>query len=528
MPGCDFTRRDFLRWSAVALAAPVAVRAGVFDDAFAAAATTSVSPANLELVTLTEDRAIITWYTGYTGSKDELGRMEPAPADGHVAWGTDPAKLNRVATGLSDNTPYHYVELTGLEPGRTYYYQARSSGKPVPPTPFTLITGNAVGTSTFGLGTTGPYSFTTPHPPPGSFLFAIALCNDLHMGELVAGLNSNFPQFVGIQQVPGLPPYPEVMLESLVDDAGALGANFLLAAGDITAEAVPVDLSRAGQLLTRFGAYRSDYFVTRGNHDRAHTGAAYASCRVGQWQGNDCFHDHFFPGDEPTYFTRDLQGLRVIGIDTYDKPGGGGDAGALSPDQFAWFRSQLATDRDQPTMVFGHHPLIVEGSPFPVSASNTLDAAQGATILGDYAASPGLFLHHAGHTHRNKRTISPLAPGVTHQEIGAGKEYPGGFSLLRLHTGGFALNFYKTRSDLARQWSERSRQEILGFWPQFALGASVSDRNTVAAHDLSALRPIRAAASTTLPSTAGSPTTTSGPPTAGAAAPVAAQPTFTG
>ena len=30
------------------------------------------------------------------------------------------------------------------------------------------------------------------------------------------------------------------------------------------------------------------------------------------------------------------------------------------------------------------------------------------------------------------------------QEIAAGKEYPGGFSLLRLHTGGFALNFYKT------------------------------------------------------------------------------------
>ena len=77
---------------------------------------------------------------------------------------------------------------------------------------------------------------------------------------------------------------------------------------------------------------------------------------------------------------------------------------------------------------------------------------------------------------------------MTHQEIAAGKEYPGGFSLLRLHTGGFALNFYKTRSELARQWSERSRQEISGFWPQFALGTSVSDRNTMVEHDLSNLR----------------------------------------
>ena len=102
-----------------------------------------------------------------------------------------------------------------------------------------------------------------------------------------------------------------------------------------------------------------------------------------------------------------------------------------------------------------------------------------------------MFLHHAGHTHRNKRTISPVASAVTLQEIAAGKEYPGGFSLLRLHTGGFALNFYKTRSDFAREWSERSRQEILGTWPQFALGSSVSDRNTVVACDLSGLRPAR-------------------------------------
>jgi hypothetical protein len=57
-----------------------------------------------------------------------------------------------------------------------------------------------------------------------------------------------------------------------------------------------------------------------------------------------------------------------------------------------------------------------------------------------------------------------------------------------LHTGGYALNFYKTRSNLAREWSERSRQEILGFWPQFSLGSSVSDRNTVVARDLSGLR----------------------------------------
>jgi hypothetical protein len=278
------------------------------------------------------------------------------------------------------------------------------------------------------------------------------------------------------------------MLESLVEDVARLRPAHLLAAGDISAEAVPADLSRVRHLLADFGEYRKDYFVTRGNHDRAHSGDPYATCRVGQWQGNDCFHDAYFPHDELTYFSTDLSGLHVIGLDTYDKAGNGGDAGGLSPEQYSWFQSDLAAHKDQPTIVFGHHPLTVVDSAFPISPSNSVNAAQGASILDTYAKTPGVFLHHAGHTHRNHRTVSPAAPGVTLQEVAAVKEYPGGFSLLRLYTGGYALNFYKSRSELAREWSERSRQEILGYWPQFALGNNVSDRNSVAKRDLSGLR----------------------------------------
>jgi Icc protein len=137
--------------------------------------------------------------------------------------------------------------------------------------------------------------------------------------------------------------------------------------------------------------------------------------------------------------------------------------------------------------VFGHHPLVVQESAFSVKPSNSLDGAQAASVLEAYARTPGVFLHHAGHTHRNHRTVSPTAPGVTLQEVAAAKEYPGGFSILRLHSEGFALNFYKSRSDQAREWSERSRQEIMGTWPQFALGNNVTDRNTVAKADLSGL-----------------------------------------
>ncbi|MEW2547676.1 metallophosphoesterase family protein [Streptomyces sp. NPDC047002] len=492
MPGCDFTRRDLMRWSAVAAAAAAAAPVTLTAPAQAAASGGSprgaVTPVNLELVTLAENHAVITWYTGRAGTDDGLGRMVPAPADGEVVYGTHPSRLNRVAGGISSHTPYHYVELRDLEPGQTYYYQARSHGQPAAPTAFTLIDGNAVGTDATGLGTTGPFSFTTPQPPAGRFLFSIALCNDLHMGETQAGLVGGEPQYIGIEQEPGLPPYPEVMLESLVDDVRRAGARYLLAAGDISAEAVPVDLSRSGCLLNRFGEYRHDYFVTRGNHDRAHVGDPYASCRAGQWQGNDCFHDAYFPGVEPTYFSTDLSGLHVVGLDTYDKAGNGGDAGGMSDRQMAWLRRDLAAHREQPTLVFGHHPLVVQDSAFPVTDSKSLDRTQATAILDQYARTPGVFLHHAGHTHRNHRTVSPAAPHVLHQEIAAAKEYPGGFSLLRIHEGGYALNFYKSRSDLARRWSERSRMEIMGAWPQFAFGNNVSDRNVVVGHDLSGLR----------------------------------------
>ncbi|OHV34194.1 MULTISPECIES: purple acid phosphatase family protein [Pseudofrankia] len=492
---CHNTRRDLLRWSALIAAAPL-VACSDRDESVAratAAATTAgvdprtVSPVNLELVTLTETSAVITWYTGVPGTDDGTKRMVPKPADGQVSYGTSPSRLTMTAHDEGGPTPYHYVELTGLEPGQTYYYRAASAGKPATPTPLPLVNGNAAGTAA-PAGADGPFTFTTPQPPPGRHLFSIALCNDLHLGETVAGLVGG-TSIKGLSQQPGLRPYPEVMAEGLVAEATARGANYLLAAGDLSSEAAPADVTRVRTLLDRFGTYRQDYFVARGNHDRAHAGAAYAGCGAGEWQGNDCFRDDFFAGSAPTYFSHDLHGLHLVGLDTYDKAGNGGDAGGMSAAQQSWLTADLKAHRDQPTIVFGHHPLVVSGTPFGGGAGSMLDATQATQLLATYASTPGVFLHHAGHTHRNHRTVSPAAPDVVLQEVCATKEYPGGFSLLRVHAGGYALNFYKSRTDLAREWSERSRQELTGLWPQFSLGAAVSDRNSVTSRDLSGLTP---------------------------------------
>jgi hypothetical protein len=482
---CRPGRRQVLRWAAVVAGASLVpvVDPGVTYAAAGRAGPKGIAPVNLELVTLTETSAIFTWYTGVPGTRDDVGQMLPAPADAEIVYGTHPRRLNRTVRGTK-GTPYHYVEVTGLEPGRTYYYQARSAGKPATAT--FLAGGNAAGTSQYGQGTSGPFAFVTPQPPPGRFLFSIALCNDLHLGETVAGLVGGIPGIKGISQLPGHPPYPEIMAEALTAEARQRGASRLLAAGDISSEAAPTDDGRAKQLLDAFGRYQSDYFVARGNHDRAHVGKAYASCTPGRWQGNDCFQDEFFR-DGPTYFSRDVNGLRIIGLDTYDKKGNGGDSGGLSREQLAWFQQDLKANRDQPTIVFGHHPLFVEADPLGITGGHSLQPDQALGVLWAYRQTPGVFLHHAGHTHRNRRAVSALAPHVTHQEVSAVKEYPGGFALLRLHTGGYAINYYKTRSDLAREWSERSRQELNGLWPQLSLGARVSDRNSMVVRDMSGI-----------------------------------------
>jgi hypothetical protein len=442
-----------------------------------------VSPVNLELVTLTEHRAIITWYTGYTGTDDGLGRMEPAPADGVVHLGTDPQRLNRVAGDRSRDTPYHYVELTGLEPGRTYYYQARSNDMRSA-YPFTLISGNAVGTSDFGLTTGGPYSFTFPNRRRAASS-SIVLSNDLHMGETTAGLlgGSSIP---GIQQAPGLPPYPEVMLRSLVEDASALGGSFLLAAGDITAEAAPVDLSNAGKLLRRFGKYRRDYFVTRGNHDRAHTGEEYAACRVGQWQGNDCFHDQYFPG-EPTYPSRELQGLGSSDSTPTTSLDAQRCRRALrgSARRFRASSPGNAISRPSCSAIIPHRRSRRSQPREQHARRRTV-----ATILDDYAQTPGCSCITRA-THRNKRTLVRSRPG-TMQEIAAGKEYPGGFSPAALHQR-LRVELLQDAADSPRHGANAAGRRYRSLAPVCARRQRVH-RNAVVARSL---RPARRSAQPT-------------------------------
>jgi hypothetical protein len=472
---------------------------------------------DLELVTVTDTSFVLTWYTAGTPTPPVPhipdAPPDPIAADGVVRYGTDPDNLDRLAVEQGGETAYHYVEITGLRPGTTYYYQAVSGGVPATPRLVPQLsfppgglglphnpTGDQLEAILTRLLVSGlvqsasPGCVTTLVPPPGRLLFTLALTNDLHTGETVRDLAATgLPP--GFSPAPELPPYPVVMARAMTRDAAARGADVLLVAGDLTAAGRPVEFTVSKAVLDRFGTLAlsgwlgsGDYVIARGGHDRPGTGPEHAGCpAIGDERHHDCLREVYdLPHGRLT--TTEVGGLRLVGLDTTTlaRP-----EGAISDDQFAALAEALAVNPDQPTLVFGHHPVTDQSESTAIGGrSFSLNRADAARLQQLYAATPGVFLHHSGHTHRNLRTHSPVAPEVEFLEVAAAKEYPGGFALLKVYAGGYMVNFYKSSSDLARQWSQVSSCQYLGLYPAYTLGTT-ADRNHVVHRDFSALSALR-------------------------------------
>ncbi|NUP29540.1 MAG: metallophosphoesterase family protein [Nocardia sp.] len=469
MSCCGPTRRNVL--GAFGLAALLSA-AGLPGPGRAKASPGPVSATELEVVTVTDTSAVLTW------TSRDLDSGIPVDTPGEVLLGpADSPRPLRPVWAADDVTPFHYAQIDGLEPGRTYLFEARSAGARA--TPAISVATGLPGTPE----TTG--SFTTLVPPPGRLLRTVALANDIHYGETLSGLVAGgLPP--GISQEPGLPPYPEVMFDAVLDDLRRpdRGAELLLLAGDLTAEAEPADLHAVRARLDRWGTAGRDYLTVRGNHDRPHPGAEYAECPAvpGAPDHRDCWSTVFGPRQQVV--EHELGGLRVLGLDTSALDGAGGvlDAGQLDR-----LTDLLRAEPDRPTLVFGHHPVTVEaGLTNTAGPGFVLDRATGLRLQQLYEHAPGVFLQHSGHTHRTRRTRPDTGCAVEFLEVGAIKEYPGGYSLLRIYEGGYTVNFYKTRTPDARRWSTLTRAEYFGLLPEYTLG-TFADRNHVVLRDFSGL-----------------------------------------
>lgn len=519
------SRRQLLRlgaaMSAAAAASPLlAGRAAAAPAARGAAGavgsvgSTGPVPQDAELVTVTDTSVIVTWFTGDGVASPDPSQPRPAPVPADtVLVVTDPA-TGRVAGEVrrNDQTAYHYAEVTGLAPGHDYTYAASSAGLPATSRVLpildvsllnSLFAGGAVPTvqqvrqavSFSSAPLASPGVVTTLVPPGGPLLFTIALANDVHIGETRSGIitGDSPPSF-------STPGYPDFMATAMVTEARSRGADVLLVAGDVTSEAQLVDVRQAKTLLDGFGTLRSggqlgsgDYVVARGNHDRPHVGQDYAGCppTSGSTDHHDCLIESFDLTRQEISVS-DVGGLRVIGLDTTSLDASGG---TMSDAQLAALAVELRRAPNQPTLLFGHHPVTAEAAATTFGGPTfDLDQTIARKLEALYAAAPGVFFHHAGHTHRNRRTAAPVtAPGVEFLEVSATKEYPGGYSLVRVHAGGYQVNYYKTSADAARAWSTTTAGEYYGTYPAYTLG-STADRNHVVARDLTSLRAVAPAA----------------------------------
>ncbi|MGH2685927.1 MAG: metallophosphoesterase [Actinomycetota bacterium] len=441
----SLTRRQLLRQAALlAATAPVVASISPFRSLAEAlelqrgAGTGAAVPMHVELVTVTDTQAIITWFTGDPTDLDEFGRPRPVSAPGRVLIGVDPDPRTWREVGVHGPTPFHYVVVDGLEPGTSYYWRAESAG---------LIAHPTVINRANPLDLVAPSPFATLVPPPGRELGRVAWFNDLHFGEKVAGLAYSNDMLPRGGLPPGFPvdtadPYWRFMGRNAVVQARDLGCTLLLANGDLTSEAEPAELAECRDTLDAFGAIggrvdgqanpaspgRVDlgpgdepaYFVTRGNHDRWHRGDVYADCTAGEGDLRDCFSDAFTPSWEPgsTHFSvtigDDRARFRFVGLDSND----GEDTGVLRPGELDYLEQELA--RGDLTIPLFHHPasdIAGLSDPIPGGSSLRQDHAQAfREVVARHQNVAGVY---AGHTHRNNRSLATGTGDVPFFEGGA-------------------------------------------------------------------------------------------------------------
>jgi len=421
---------------------------------FPAAAEVTISRA--ALVTITDTTAVLTWETD-------------RPADTVVRCGTRSGRLDQV---VSSDRPvrFHYAELRGLQPGTRYYYLCQS------------------GSARASTSDLSPGRFTTLAPPPGRELFSFATMTDTHVGERqVARLVLSPGKVVsqGVRWPDPNVPFWQLAVGSSIEEINDRPVAFTIIKGDITHGNDASEFPLAKRLLDRL---KRPYRIVRGNHDRL--GPLLRTFELPR-----------------PYYSFDHEGVHFVVLDT--EPLAVESAGAALETQLAWLAGDLREHLQQWTFVFVHRPIPPRLSRgygplsdrifkaqrdlamklYGPKAARLLTAVSGRTpcvhvpharrltgMLRNHGRIAGVF---AGHLHRNYLGRWPEQTGnLPYVETAATKEYPCGYAVTRVFTGGYMQSFYTPRDPHCLEWSAMSADAYAGIgWPDKA--GPLSDRNFV-------------------------------------------------
>jgi 3',5'-cyclic AMP phosphodiesterase CpdA len=151
-----------------------------------------------------------------------------------------------------------------------------------------------------------------------------------------------------------------------------------LITGDITNDGDPADYERVAAVLAEL---ELPLFAIPGNHD-GRAGLRHVFALPGE-------------GDEPIQYAVDLDGLRVLMLDT-QRPGE--VSGELGPERLAWLARELSASAGTPTLLAMHHPPIDTG----IAGMDAigLPVADRAALRSLLEESPQVVGIVAGHVHR--------------------------------------------------------------------------------------------------------------------------------
>ena len=366
-----------------------------------------------ELVTVSDTEAVFTWVTDVRG-------------DTHVLLTREGAERHLDLSGPP--TRYHYARVRGLEPGTEYTYQ--------------LVSGERAARSTVR----SPGRFRTLETPPGELLFTFATVNDTHVGEETAGLIC----FDGTCLNEGFQtPWPDLPYWSFTNEAtvraiNARGPDFVIHKGDVSSEFREEEFRTARRI---YSGLRMPCHFLRGNHDRVGDREADFFREV---FGLETTHRHFIHR-EHLFVLLDSCNLDT-GLPQID------DA------QFRWLEEVFASHPGRRTLVFLHHAVTRDAQLFSLPAD---DRDRLVDLLAAHGGVIGVF---SGHSHRAKVTRDGRTGGLPYAETPATKEYPGGFCLYRVYSGGYIQTFYRTPGTYCLPWYEITKGEYLGFAPAILFG----------------------------------------------------------
>jgi predicted phosphodiesterase len=418
----ELSRRRFLAL-APSVMLPFVLPACGEDDSGTAAFTYEPveSLTEPELVTVSDTEAVFTWVT------DSM-------SDTHVFLGSGGTETHHDLSGPPAR--YHHAYIDGLPPGTTFSYRLQSGGRDA------------------RVGQRSPGRFSTLETPPGEYLFSFATLNDTHVGEHTAGLIclGDICLNEGFQSPWPEHPYWEFTNQAVVKAINQKRPDFVIHKGDVSAEYLKEEFLTAKGIFDRF---RMPYHVLRGNHDR-----------VGDHE-QDFFRTvfgleqthHYFLHHEHLFILLDSSNLET-GLPE------------IREDQFRWLDEVLASYPGRRVLVFLHHAVTRDAQFFALAAGDRNRLVQ---ALAQHGGVVGVF---SGHSHRACVTYEGLTGHVPYVETPSTKEYPGGFCLYRVYTGGYMQTFYRSPCARCLAWFELTKGEYWGLAPLILFG-DPTDRNFV-------------------------------------------------